>query len=62
MILLRTVRVCDKNNINGTEVLFDQLKISGLKYLIIYDEIKKYINNDDYNDLTYIPLLMLVVI
>ncbi|CAB4440125.1 unnamed protein product [Rhizophagus irregularis] len=45
-----TVRVCDKNNINGIEVLFDQLKISGLKYLI-YDEIKKYINNDDYNDL-----------
>ncbi|CAB5327937.1 unnamed protein product [Rhizophagus irregularis] len=26
-----TVRVCDKNNINGIEVLFDQLKISGLK-------------------------------
>ncbi|GBC04810.1 hypothetical protein RclHR1_05890011 [Rhizophagus clarus] len=44
-----TVRVCDKNNINGNEVLFDQLKISGLKYLI-YNEIKKYINND-YNDL-----------
>ncbi|GES81647.1 AAA family ATPase [Rhizophagus clarus] len=45
-----TVRVCDINNINGIEVLFDQLKISGLKYLI-YDVIKKHINNDDYNDL-----------
>jgi hypothetical protein len=44
---------CDKNNINGKEVLFDQLKISGLKYLI-YVEIKKYginINNDNYNEL-----------
>ncbi|GES81921.1 P-loop containing nucleoside triphosphate hydrolase protein [Rhizophagus clarus] len=44
------VHVCDINNINGIEVLFDQLKISGLKYLI-YDVIKKHINNDDYNDL-----------
>ncbi|RGB43949.1 hypothetical protein C1646_679538, partial [Rhizophagus diaphanus] len=48
-----TVGVCDTNDINGKEVLFDQLKISGLKYLI-YVEIKKYginINNDNYNEL-----------
>ena len=48
-----TVRVCDKNYIDKDEVLFDQFKISSLKYLI-YNELKKYginINNDNYNDL-----------
>src|SRR4051794_1338560 len=48
-----TVRACDKNYIDKDEVLFDQLKISSLKYLI-YNELKKYginINNDNYNDL-----------
>ena len=42
-----TVRVCDKNYIDKDEVLFDQFKISSLKYLI-YNELKKYginINN-----------------
>src|ERR1051325_10216130 len=48
-----TVHVCDKNYIDKDEVLFDQFKISSLKYLI-YNELKKYgviINNDNYNDL-----------
>ncbi|CAI2182777.1 11195_t:CDS:2, partial [Funneliformis geosporum] len=43
-----TVPVCDKNDINGNEVNFVDLKIAHLKYLICRE---KKIIIDDYNDL-----------